>query len=85
MFLVKAGAYPSKWYAPALVFLTLLQASLFLNHDCKKFYFGQMLGKPRLFVPCKLIQLSLMFAGKAGVYPSKAPLRCFTIGYAPGL
>jgi hypothetical protein len=25
-----------------------------------------------------------MFAGKAGDYPSEAPFRCTTLGYAPG-
>ncbi len=29
-----------------------------------------------MFVPGKLFQHSLMFAGKAGDYPSEAPFRC---------
>jgi hypothetical protein len=32
-----------------------------------------------LFQPC------LMFASKAGAYPSDSPFRCSTIEYAPGL
>ncbi len=32
------------------------------------------------FAPGKLFQLSLMFAGKAGAYPSKALFRCSTLG-----
>jgi len=32
-----------------------------------------------VFVTGKLLQPSLMFAGKAGVYPSEAPFRCSTL------
>jgi hypothetical protein len=38
-----------------------------------------------MFVPGKLFQPSLMFVGKTGAYPSEAPFRCSTLGYAPGL
>jgi hypothetical protein len=37
----------------------------------------------RVFVPAKLFQPSLMFAGKVGVYPSEAPFMCSTLGEAP--
>jgi len=33
----------------------------------------------------KPFQPSLVWAGKAGTYPSEAPLRCSTQGWAPGL
>ncbi len=36
-------------------------------------------------VPGKLLQPSLMIASKARAYPSEAPLRCSTLGQAPGL
>jgi len=38
-----------------------------------------------LFVLGKPFQPILMFAGKAGAYPSEAPFRCCTLGYAAGL
>jgi hypothetical protein len=37
----------------------------------------------RAFVPCKLIQPSLIFADKAGDYPREAPFRSTTLGKAP--
>ncbi len=37
------------------------------------------------FAPGKPIQPSLMFAGKARAFPSKAPFRYSTLGQAPGL
>jgi hypothetical protein len=33
-----------------------------------------------VFVPGKPFQPSLMFAGKAGAYPSEAPFTCCTLG-----
>jgi hypothetical protein len=33
-----------------------------------------------VFVPGKLFQPSLMFAGKAEIYPSEVPFTCPTIG-----
>jgi hypothetical protein len=38
-----------------------------------------------VYDPGKPFQFSLMFAGKARAYPSEAPFRCSTLGYAPGL
>ncbi len=38
-----------------------------------------------MFVPGKPFQHSLVFAGKAETYPSDAPLKCSTLGSAPGL
>jgi hypothetical protein len=38
-----------------------------------------------MFFPDKPFKPSLMLAGKAGAYPSEAPLRHSTIGKAPGL
>jgi hypothetical protein len=38
---------------------------LFVSYECAK--------KAGVFVPRRLFQLSLMFAGKAGAYPSEAP------------
>ena len=34
-----------------------------------------------MFVPGKPFQPSLIFAGKAGAYPSEAPCRCSTLGW----
>ncbi len=39
----------------------------------------------RVFVPGSPLQLSLMFAGKAGAYRSGEPSRCSTLGQAPDL
>ncbi len=36
-----------------------------------------------MFAPGKLFQHSLMFAGKAGAYPSEEPFRYSTLGKAP--
>jgi len=33
-----------------------------------------------VFVPGKPFKPSLIFAGKAGAYPSEAPFRCSTLG-----
>ncbi len=33
-------------------------------------------------MPGKLFQSGLMFVGKTGAYPSKAPFRCSTLGQA---
>jgi hypothetical protein len=41
--------------------------------------------KKQVFVPGKPFQPHLVFAGKAGAYPSKAPSRCFTLGETPSL
>ncbi len=38
-----------------------------------------------VFVPNKPLQPSLIFSGKARVYPSEAHFRCSTLGQAPGL
>jgi hypothetical protein len=38
-----------------------------------------------MFVLGKHFQPSLMFVGKAGVYPNGAPFKYSTLGYAPGL
>ncbi len=65
----------------------------FVNYDRKKYYntganviklflsiiYG-FLKYARVFVPGKLLQPSLMFAGKAGAYLSEAPFRCSTLG-----
>ncbi len=59
----------------------------FVNYGCKRFYiidtcgqcyktfYGYDFSKVRAFVPGKPFQLSLMFVGKAGAYPSEAPFR----------
>ncbi len=39
----------------------------------------------RAFIQGKPYQPSLMFAGKAGDYPSELPFRCCTLGKAPDL
>ncbi len=48
----------------------------------KTFYIRnlQMFLKVRVFVHLKPLQPSLMFAGKAGAYPSKTLIRCSTLG-----
>ncbi len=38
-----------------------------------------------MFVLGRPFQLSIMFANKAGVYPSVTPFRCSTLGKALGL
>ncbi len=38
-----------------------------------------------MYVPGKPFQPSLMFAGKAGAYPSEAPFRCSSLGSYPRL
>ncbi len=38
-----------------------------------------------MFVPGKPFQPSITVAGKAGAYPSEAPIRFSSIGLAPGL
>ncbi len=37
-----------------------------------------------MFAPGEPVQRSQMFAGKAGAYPSEAPLRCNTLGKLVG-
>ncbi len=37
----------------------------------------------RAFITNKPFQPSLMFAGKAGAFPSEAPFKCSTLGLAP--
>ncbi len=37
-----------------------------------------------MFNPGKPFQSGLLFAGMAEAFPSEAPLRCSTLGYAPG-
>jgi hypothetical protein len=47
-----------------------------------KTYYGRNLRislNKLVFVPGKPFLLSLMFAGKAGTYPSEAPFRCSTL------
>ncbi len=50
------------------------------NHGRKIFY-----NIDTVFVPGKPLQPSLVFAGKAGAYPSEAPFRYSTLGQATGL
>jgi hypothetical protein len=38
-----------------------------------------------MFAPCKPLQDSIVFAGKAGAYPSETPFRCSAPGYPPAL
>ncbi len=38
-----------------------------------------------MFAPGKSFQPCLIFGSKARAYPSEAPFRCSTLGYAPGL
>ncbi len=38
-----------------------------------------------MFAPGKSFQDSIVFAGKAGAYPSEAPFKCSILEWAPGL
>ncbi len=56
------------------------------GHNVYKTFYGRNLRIVAIrytlyvFIPGKLFQPSLMFAGKAGAYPSEAPFRCSTLG-----
>jgi hypothetical protein len=41
--------------------------------------------KAKVFVHVRPFQPSLMFASRAGAYPSEAPFTGSTLGYSPGL
>jgi hypothetical protein len=56
---------------------------LYPRGQCYKTMYGRNLGIFVLFVPGKPLQASLMFAGKAGAYPSEAPFMCSSLGLAP--
>ncbi len=47
---------------------------------CKTFYGCKLRLFYNKLVTGKRFQPSLMFAGKAGAYPSEAPLRCSALG-----